>query len=273
VSAFANPALKGFVAQIGSELTLAQVMISGSGPTFELRHISDRGRAAQDLRELALDGLRALAQFTASGAFRPLKSAPSLQTGWRFAARDEAELESALNRLYPGAVADWFAAQSAHPPVTNYRDFTGRQTGMYRVTTMLTDAQAVQVARACCHRSFCLKRRLWTVDELTPETVEEKSRIPCLEPCAVLLEFARKAARIVQEEKMKLELSPGEAATLVAALEIALRHPEGGLREADFNAPANPRRLQLLLEKLADRPITPTVDAEEQRPEPFSPNL
>jgi hypothetical protein len=263
VSAFANPALKAFLAKIGSELTLAQVAIIGCGRTFDLRHVSDRGRAARDLRELSLGDLRALAQFTASGEFRPLKSAPNLPSGWRFTARDEEELESALNRLYPGAIADWFAAQSPHPPVANYRDFTGRQTGMYRVTTMLGDARTRQVARACCHRSFCLKRRLWIVNGLTPETVEEKSLIPCLEPCAVLLEFARKAARIEQEAKMKLELSPGEAATLMAAVEIALRHPEDGLREADFNAPANPRRLQLLREKLAALPISPTVSAEE----------
>jgi hypothetical protein len=258
VSAFVNPALKAFVTRIGSELTFAQIVIRASKQTFDLRHVSDRERAARELRKLALDDLRAVAQFTASGAFRPLKSAPNLRTGWRFVARDEEELEPALNRLYPGAVADWFAAQSPHPPVTNYRDFTGRQTGMYRVTTMLTDAQTAQVARACCHKSFCLKRRLWIVNGLTPETVEEKSLIPCLEPCAVLLEFARKTARIEQEEKMTLELSPGETATLMAAVEITLRHPEGGLREADFNAPANPRRLQLLREKLAALPISPS---------------
>jgi len=263
VSAFVNPALKAFVTQIGSELTLAQIVITAKGRTFELRHLEDRGRPARDLRELKLDDLRAMAQFTASGAFRPLKSAPTLQTGWHCAARDEAELESAVNRLYPGALADWFAAQSPLPPVTNFRDFTGRQTGMYRVTTMLSDTQTERVARACCHRSFCLKRRLWIVSGLTPETVDDKSLIPCLEPCAILLEFARKAARIEQEAKMKLELSPGETATLMAAVEIALRHPEGGLREADFDAPANPRRLQLLREKLAALPISPTVSPEE----------
>ena len=263
MSAFANPALKAFIEQVGSELTLAQVLIQGGRGTFELRHASDRDSSAKELRELALDELRGLAQFTATGGFRPLKSAPNLQTGWRFVARDKEQLESAVDRLYPGAIADWFAAQSPLPPVTNYREFTGRQTGMYRVTAMLSDAQTEQVARACCHRSFCLKRRLWIVSGLTPETAGEKSLIPCLEPCAILLEFARKAARIEQEAKMKLELSPGETATLKAAVEIALRHPEGGLREADFDAPANPRRLQLVREKLAALPISPTVSPEE----------
>ena len=121
---------------------------------------------------------------------------------------------------------------------------------MYRVTTMLSDAQAAQVTRACCHPGFCLKQRLWTVNGLAQDGVEEKSLIPCLEPCAVLLEFARKSMRIEQEEKMKLEVSPGEAATLVAALKTALAYPDSDAREADFNAPGNPRRLRLLLEKL-----------------------
>ncbi len=103
------------------------------------------------------------------------------------------ELEAALQHLYPGAITDWFAAQAQPAPVTHYREFTDRQTGMYRVTTMLSDEQAAVMARACCHRRFCLKRRLWTVGSLGPEASGEKSLIPCLEPCAILLEFARKA--------------------------------------------------------------------------------
>jgi hypothetical protein len=234
---------------------------------FELRHFDDRERPAETLRELRPGDLRALAQFTAGGGFRPLKSAPNLQRGWVARVPGDAELELAVNQLYPGAVADWFASQSPQPPVTDYREFTGRQTGMYRLTTMLSDPQAAQVTRACCHKSFCLKRRLWTVTGAAPEAVEEKSLVPCLEPCALLLELARKAMRIEQEEQMKLELSPAEAATLAAALRIALSHPDPAAREADFDSPTNPRRLQLLLEKLAALPIKANVGAEHQRSE------
>src|SRR3989442_3355012 len=103
---------------------------------------------------------------------------------------------------------------------------------MYRITTLLSDAQAAEVTRACCHKMFCLKRRLWTANGLAPDPVEDKSLIPCLEPCAILLELARKAMRIVQEEKMRLDLSHGEAATLAAALQIALAHPDSAARAA-----------------------------------------
>jgi len=162
-SALPDPALEQFVARIGHELLLAQVLIRRAPRGFELRHVEDRSTEEDGLRLLQLSEVRALAQNTASGAFRPLKSAPNLPHGWRLAVPDDAALESALNQLYPGAIADWHAAQSAQPPVTDYRAFTNRQTGMYRITQMLSDAHAGSVIAACCHRDFCLKRRLWTV--------------------------------------------------------------------------------------------------------------
>jgi hypothetical protein len=193
--AFENPALRAFVGHISDELLLAQAFIRRVGTGWELRHIDDRERAETELRALTLDELRQHAQFTADGKFRPLKSAPTLAVGWRFVCASDDELYDALNRLYPGAVADWFAAQQSNPPVTHYREFTARQSGMYRITAMLDDALAADVTRASCHPRSCLKRRLWTVPGLAPDTPENKSLIPCLEPCAVLLESARKAAR------------------------------------------------------------------------------
>jgi len=109
--------LQAFVAQIDRDLVLAQALIRRVEPGYELRHVADRGSAANALRELRLTDLRALAQFTASGAFRPLKAAPSLPAGWWLRVKDDAELDAALNQLYPGTIADWFAAQSPSPPL------------------------------------------------------------------------------------------------------------------------------------------------------------
>ena len=245
-----NPALTAFLAQFPGEVTLAQVLLRRGAGGFELRHADDADVADDVLKLLATPELRALAQFTATGAFRPLKSAPNLRRGWRWLAAGEAELEAALNTLYPGALADWLAAQSASPPVTHYRAFTERQSGMYRITTMLDDAAAERVARACCDRRFCLKQRLWTVGALVTDSVAAKSLIPCLEPCAILLELARKAVRIEQEDKVLVTLAPEEGATVLAALTGALARPDPGVREGDTGSPANPRRLFLTLEKL-----------------------
>lgn len=157
--------------------------------------------AGATLRLLGQNDIRPVAQFTARGAFRPLKSAPDLQSGWRVTARDANALGAALNLLYPGAVADWFAAQAPLPPVTSYREFAERQTGMFRITARLDDAAAGAVIQACCQKDLCLKRRLWTVEGLPPDPPGAKSALPCLEPCAILLESTRKKARVELDEK------------------------------------------------------------------------
>ncbi|HXG47426.1 MAG TPA: hypothetical protein VNO52_07375, partial [Methylomirabilota bacterium] len=145
--------------------------------------------------------------------------------------------------------------QQASPPVTHYREFTSRQTGMYRVTQMLTDDQAARVIRVGCRARFCLKRRLWTVPGLEPDLPEDKSIVPCLEPCAVLLEFARKAARIEQAQTVPLPVE--DVATVVAALGMELERTRDDGREADFSDPLNRRRVQLLLERLTPSLLVP----------------
>ena len=259
-----HPALEKFVAQIGDELVLAQVLITRQGRGYELRHLEDRSRSPEELKAVAGADLRSLAQTTVAGAFRPLKSAPTLRTGWRVALPGVAELESGLNQLYPGALADWFAVQSGNVSVTHYREFTDRQTGIYGVTQTLAGAPAAEAIRAACHKRFCLKRRLWTVEGQAPDAADEKSSIPCLEPCAVLLEFARQAVRFEKAERLRLDLSVEDAATLRAALESALAHPDPTLREADFEAAGNPRRLQRVLEKLPPLSTLPQGLHEEK---------
>jgi hypothetical protein len=201
MSVIENPALKAFVSQMGNEMTLPQVLIRRRQACYELRHIDDRDELENSLRRLALTDLRQWVQYDAAGGFRPLKSTPDLKRGWRLTLADDEELETALNHLYPGALADWFAAQLPNPPVTNYREYTGRQSGMYRITTMLTDVQVAEVIGAVCDIKHCLKRRLWTVAGTPADEASAKSLVPCLEPCALLMEAARKALRASQKEE------------------------------------------------------------------------
>jgi hypothetical protein len=205
MTAITNPARDAFIRSIGSERTIAQVIIRRRETGYELRHLEDRDGPPELLRELRPEELRPLVQFTATGAFRPLKSAPTLQRGWRLTVENDAALEAALNRIYPGAIADWHAARAPDPPITHYREFTGRQTGMYRITTMLSNEQVGEVIRTVCHPGHCLKRRLWTVEGTAPDDARDKSLIPCLEPCALLLESARTTMRNEQGSEMKAE--------------------------------------------------------------------
>jgi hypothetical protein len=233
MNATANPAFTAFLEALRTEMIFCQIWISRTSGGFVVRHLDDRALPLESLRLLGAGDVRALAQFTAAGVFRPLKSAPNLSRGWQAELRSDDELWLALNALYPGAVADWFAAQSAHPPITSYREFTARQTGMYRITASLPDEPARAAVAACCHPDFCWKRRLWSAEGLPPDEAEKKSVIPCLEPCAVMLEFARKVARFEQG------VHPTETAP----------PPEGPVAECDFDSPDNPRRRRFILEK------------------------
>lgn len=242
--------MAAFAARIGEATHLAQVTIRRNAAGFELRHVDDDSASRASLRPVDALELRHLSQFTSTRFFRPLKSSPDLPSGWRLDAPDVLALEFALNQLYPGAVADWYVAQENPGAVTHYRKYTERQTGMYRVTALLSDASAREVVQACCDARFCLKQRLWTVDGLAAESSGSKSQIPCLEPCPVLMEFARKAARIDQEGALSRGLRPDEVQSLQALLDQAGRLPSAA-RQADFSDPLNPRRLQLLRLRIA----------------------
>ncbi|MGO8701678.1 MAG: DR2241 family protein [Limisphaerales bacterium] len=244
-----NPDLSAFVAALSEETVFGQVLVRRANRGFALRHVADRQAAEETCPLVKIEDLRQLAQFTELGVYRPLKAAPNLRRGWRATAVDAPALGLCLHYLYPGALPDWFASQGGQPPVTSYRDFASRQTGMYRITALLNDPVATAVARACCHRDFCLKRRLWTVGQLAPDEPAEKSIIPCLEPCAILLELARKASRWEQETAAQPAPAPAELERLSQECAGQLKHPEPGLPECDFDSPNNPRRLRFFLER------------------------
>lgn len=223
------------------------------GERFSLRSTADKDQPVGSLREVSVSGLRELAQFNEAGDFRPLKSAPDLRAGWVCFTEDTGQFEQALDHLYPGGVVDVWAARVDPPPVTQYREFTGRQTGRYRIAQQLNDAGVAEVIRATCDARHCLKRRIWTVEGMAVDSPEAKSEIACLEPCAVLLECARHAARLDREESILMGLVEEDRAVLMAALEQALSHPEPGVRAGDLGHPLNSRRICLVLEKLRRR--------------------
>ena len=258
-----NPAIAALVSEIAPEKVWAEMLLQASGEEFILRHVRDRDVPIGQLNRVTISAVRKLAMFSTNGQFRPLRSSPDLPSGWVFVCNGPTELWRALQEVYPGSVPDWFAARSGAAP-TNYREFTNRQSGMYRITQLLTDAQAVEVTRAACDSRFCLKRRLWTAPGLEADELAAKSEIPCLEPCAVLLELARKATRIEQEGKLSVQFSRSELESFIAAAELAIGSGAAGERIGNVNAPANPRRLQLLVEKFKQALIPADESAAEQ---------
>jgi hypothetical protein len=188
-----NPWLRAFLCEPWEEIVLGQILIRRVGNGFELRHIEGAIR-----KEIRLSDARAIANFNAAGDFRPLKSTRELPSGWLLRANSPEELELALGYFYPNAIADWFAIRNG-VTATDYRVYTSRQTGMYRITTFLDDAGVARVIERTCN-SICLKRRFWTVGQLSCDAPDPKSIIPCLEPCAILMEAARKDVRALQEK-------------------------------------------------------------------------
>lgn len=262
-----SPPLAALLDALGtrSYLDMAEVRIGVTPSGYELRHVADAPAPAAQLRPIQLEELANLAQSTATGAFRPIKTAPNLQRGWICEVIGAARLALALDALYPGALTDWWAAAQAEPPVQHYREFVGRQTGMYRIAQQLTDDEAAAVIRAGCEATFCLRRRLWTVEGLPVDPpASGKSVIPCLEPCPLMLEFARRGRRLVQSDPVELRLVADEVGTLVAALDTALAHPRERAREGDLADPANPRRIRLLRDRLQG--LFPTRPTEGTQP-------
>jgi len=119
----------------------------------------------------------------------------------------------------PGGVADRFAAQRPNPPAMGYYEFASRQSGRYRVTSMLSNEQVSWVSRARCHKTFCLKHRLQTAEGLSAEAAGEESLMACLEPWVLLLEVARTTVRSrEQPEKGNANFSQDELASVTVAL-------------------------------------------------------
>src|SRR5687767_14894667 len=101
-----HPDLEEFLKGIPGNYYLGEVLLQRQGnDRFELRHRSDEGATAGSLKTLTPESLLELVQWTKEGTFRPLRSAPNLQSGWRLEVAGHESLHTCLNHLYPGAVA------------------------------------------------------------------------------------------------------------------------------------------------------------------------
>jgi hypothetical protein len=239
----ASPAVRRFIERLPDVSPVAQVQVTRLEHGFELRHVQDTDRPDDALRIVDVCDLRELARFNDAGQFRSLKSAPDLRAGWLCVVAGPEHLDRALSELYPGFLADWHAVEGGFPPVTHFRSFVSRQTGLYRRVADLDDAEAAAVIRACCAREVCLKRRWWTVKGLPPDAASGKSLVPCLEPCALFLDLARLA--VAHEDVPAPVPDNGQQEALVRAVET----PDPAVPAADFEHPANPRRARWLLER------------------------
>ena len=187
------------------------------GGGWAVHHVDDCADSPNLTFHHSPDEARDIAASDASGAFRPLKTAPNLKRGWCIHLRDDVALRAALDWFYPAALGfleHWQAGQF-HP--VHLRETLGRQTGMYRFTNTIRDDQAHQmVACECDAGTKCLRRITWQLDAEQPLnglTAAKRAPEPgavfgacgelpllCVEACTHLISAARTIAQKNSQE-------------------------------------------------------------------------
>jgi hypothetical protein len=271
--AYASPsdrraALKEGAQQPWGQLLLSVRLNDNDRRIYELRHVDDVDQAADtlDAHDDPLDA-RHLATYDTDGRYRPLATAPTLQTGWVFPSLDAAALVQAVDFFYPATIANWHRERTGELDVTHWAEATERQTGIYAITEEL-DGEAVDwVAEACCVDSQCLKRRQWDEREDRPLSVPRgDGAFPCREPCSLVIAAARTWVRLEREEEQTytVQLTPSEKEQLDTILDAVADGTTGEVREADVGNGANRYRARYLRAKRAgDTLYEPQSEGEE----------
>ena len=106
---------------------------------------------------------RELAKFDSGGRFRPLKTAPTLRRGWRIELPNVSGVRETLDYFYPAAIGNRVRFRDGAATPVPLRITLERQTGIYRVTALMTDAEVGEVIQHTCHEG-CLRKIEWALD-------------------------------------------------------------------------------------------------------------
>jgi sirohydrochlorin cobaltochelatase len=188
---------------------IGQVAIAKSKKGFVLTHCEDDPGAADLETFRDPEDAIGLSKLDEAEKYRPLKTAPNLQRGWRLEVVDLSELARALDYFYPGRLSIFAAWQSDRLATTPLRTTLDRQSGMYRVAARISDEQIDGVVGDFCRSDGgCLRTILWKRDaggaapstKLPPEKYEARpppATIPllCQEACNLLVNACREAVK------------------------------------------------------------------------------
>jgi sirohydrochlorin cobaltochelatase len=176
---------------------IGQVLISKNASGFSLRHELDE--SAQGLKAChSPDDSPEIARWDDAGEYRPLKTAPNLRRGWELHLESMEALRHALDLLYPAALANWRAVLGGEKIAPTLRETLNRQTGMYRITGLLTCDEASQIIATLC-RPGCLRQILWPIEpgDTAYDPIQPEGRIPlfCTNICSLFLGKAREVVK------------------------------------------------------------------------------
>jgi hypothetical protein len=200
-----------------------------------------------------------LVKFDDRGRYRPLKTAPTLPTGWAFVDLVPDDLTATVEQIYPATVTNWYLEREGRLDVSHWRETMERQSGIYGVVKTWDRGEGHEhvnwVAEACCDDSQCLKRREWDYDEDTDLDVDGGDGVfPCREPCSLVITAARKWTRLEAESERTYEfdLTPSEKEQVEAIIGAVADGRAHEIREADVKDPANRYRARFLRAKRFD---------------------
>jgi hypothetical protein len=223
---------------------------------YDVRHVDDTEHDVDNLErhDDPLDA-RDITTYDEDGRYRPLKTAPSLQSGWVFPDLDAPDLLQTVEYIYPATVPNWYREQEGELDISHWRDTAERQTGIYEIIEEL-DRDAVEwIAQACCDDSQCTKRREWQYeagDELAADGGD--GEFPCREPCSLVVAAARKWTTLENESEktFQMELTLSELRQIEEIIDTVAEGRVDEIREADVYKGANRYRARYLRAKRFD---------------------
>jgi sirohydrochlorin cobaltochelatase len=187
---------------------IGEICIFQQETGFRLRHEKDADMPASALKKFSgPQHSLEIAKLDAAGEFRPLKSAPTLKTGWELHLSDLEALLLALDGFYPAGIANWARYQETGQGPIPLRAYLGRQTGMYRVTQLAQEPEAEAMIAEHCHAGKCTRRMLWGWEDQScwPGLPKEKCApaqdfsqtwpLVCLHACPLLVGAIRGAVK------------------------------------------------------------------------------
>ena len=224
--------------------------------SYEIRHADDAGVDASELNAYhsPVDA-RELSTYDDRGRYRPLRTAPSLVSGWLFPDLDGHDAVETLDIIYPASIANWSLERDGDLDITHWQETADRQTGIYGVVEELSPEAVEWMAEACCVDSQCLKRREWEYDDGHElEADGGAGAFPCREPCSLVVAAARRWTKLEEEESRtyEFELTPSEKEQVEAIIDAVADDRTDEIREADVYEGANRYRTRFLRTKRFD---------------------
>jgi len=249
-------ALEAGVDREWGQLEITTTVSDDGTRRYEIRHADDSDADATTLTTHTdpFDA-RDIGTLDANGRYRPLRTAPSLDSGWIFPDLTATEVYEAVEAFYPATVVNWDRERRGELDIDHWRDEQDRQSGIYNLITVLPDEAVDWAAAACCDDSQCLKRREWQLSADEPLDADGgDGTFPCRAPCSMVVTAGREWAKLEREDSRtyEFELTPSEKEQLEAVIDAIADDAVDEIREADVGEGANRYRVRYLREKRVD---------------------